>query len=250
MHSYKTLFVSFVSILFIFVSVSTAFAGDDVTKKMLELPEFHSISLNSNYTVNLKQSNKQEVEVNALTEIFKLSKFEVKDGVLHITVEKPKQTGDKSIWAKIDNIKLRPQMELNLSMKRINSLQVNGGGKIVSQNSINSSNLKIEANGSGGLDLDIKGTNLQTSMAGSGKVLLKGYADNNKITLSGSGSLEAFDLELIKCTARINGSGSMELNVSDELNAEIFGSGVIKHKGNTKKAEQKVYGSGSVGRSY
>ena len=58
------------------------------TKKVLELPEFKGIYVNSNYTVYLKQTNKQEVTVEALTEIFAVSEFKVENGILMINVDR------------------------------------------------------------------------------------------------------------------------------------------------------------------
>ncbi len=47
-----------------------------------------SIYVNSNYTVYLKQTNKQEVKVEALADIYSLTEIKVENGVLLINVEK------------------------------------------------------------------------------------------------------------------------------------------------------------------
>src|SRR5215471_6511710 len=111
-----------------------------VTKKTLELPEFKSIYVNSNYQVFVKQTNKQEVIVEALTEIYELTDIHVENGILMVNVDRKPDTSNKSIWAKIDDIKLSPTMKITVSMKNINELQVNGGGKIVSENSLATNN--------------------------------------------------------------------------------------------------------------
>jgi hypothetical protein len=50
----------FVIIVFTLLALSIAsFSFAQTTKKTLELPEFKSIYVNSNYTVYLKQTNKQ-----------------------------------------------------------------------------------------------------------------------------------------------------------------------------------------------
>jgi hypothetical protein len=55
-------------------------------------------------------------------------------------------------------------------------------------------------------------------------------------------------LETAKVKA--SGSGTCELNVTEDIDALVLGSSTVKHKGNTKKATKKVYGSGSVDRAY
>jgi hypothetical protein len=220
------------------------------TRKTFELSEFKSISVNSNYAVYLKQTNKQEVIAEAIPEIMELTTVVVDNGVLMVNVERKPDNPNKSVWQKIDDIKLRPTMKLYVSVKNINDLQVNGGGKIISENSIASDYLTLSVSGSGSMDLDIKGNTLKTDIAGSGSIALKGYATSNQITNSGSGTLNAFSCELESAKVKISGSGSAEINVTGTLDALILGSGSIKHKGNTKSVTKKVYGSGSVDRAY
>jgi hypothetical protein len=225
-------------------------AFSQAIKKTFELPEFKSIYVNSSYTVLLKQSNKQEVYAESLPEIMELTTVIVDNGVLMVNIERKPENPNKSVWAKIDDIKIRPAMKLYVSVKNINELQVNGTGKIVSENSLASDYLTLSVSGSGSMDLDIKGNTVKTDISGSGNITLKGYATSNQITASGSGSLNAFACELESAKVKVSGSGSAELNVSATLEAQILGSGSIKHKGNTKNVTKKVYGSGSVDRAY
>lgn len=241
----------FVLVLFTLVLLSVAsLAFAQTTKKTLELSEFQSIYVNSNYTVYLKQTNKQEVSVEALTEIYSLTEIKVENGVLLINVERKPDNPNKSIWAKIDDIKLNPAMKVYVSLKNINELQVNGGGKIVSENSLSSDNLTLGVSGAGALDLDIKGKTLRTEISGSGSVTLKGYASYNDVLMSGSGNLSAFNLELESAKVKVTGSGVAEVNVTNSLDATVLGSGTVKHKGNTKTVTKKQYGSGVVDRAY
>jgi Putative auto-transporter adhesin, head GIN domain len=234
--------------LFLLSVASIAFA--QVTKKTIELPEFKSIYVNSNYTVYLKQTNKQEVIVEAVTEVYELTNIVVDNGVLMVNVERKPDNPNKTIWSKIDDIKIRPTMKVYVSMKNVNELQVNGGGKIISENSIAADYLNISVSGNGGMELDIKGNTVKTDISGSGSIMIKGYATSNQITESGSGTLNAFECELESAKIKVSGSGSAELNVTSVLEAQILGSGSVKHKGNTKTVTKKVYGSGAVERAY
>ncbi|GCC51624.1 DUF2807 domain-containing protein [Chryseotalea sanaruensis] len=221
-----------------------------VTKKTLELPEFKSIAVNSNYTVYLKQTNKQEVTVEALTEIYDLTDIKVENGVLLINIERKPEAPNKSIWAKIDDIKVNPTMKVYVSVKSISELQVNGGGKIISENSIAATNITLAVSGSGSIDVDVKGDQVKAEVSGSGKLTLKGYATNLDAVISGSGNIYAFDCPLETAKAKLSGSGSCELNVTTTLDAQVLGSGSLKHKGNTKNTTKKIYGSGAVERAY
>jgi hypothetical protein len=239
----KTLISFFCTIL-----MTTTLA--QVTKKTLELPEFKSIYNNSSYTVYLKQTNKQEVNVEALTEIYDLTTFTVENGVLMINIERKPDNPNKSVWAKIDDIKLNATQKVYISVKNLAELQVNGSGKIISENSLAAGSLSLSIGGSGSMDLDIKGDQLKVDLSGSGKMALRGYATTCEAILSGSGNLNAFECPLETAKVKVSGSGSAELNVTATLDAFVAGSGSVKHKGNTKSTSKKIFGSGSVDRAY
>lgn len=220
------------------------------TKKVLELPEFKGIYVNSNYTVYLKQTNKQEVTIEALTEIFSLTEVKVENGILMVNVERKPDNPNKSIWAKIDDIKLNPTMKLYVSVKNINDIQVNGGGKVVSENSIASDYMTMGVSGSGSIDIDLKGNTIKAEVSGPGALSVRGYASSMDAMVSGTGAVNAYNCSLETAKAKVTGSGSCFLNVTNTLEAMVLGSGAVKHKGNTKTAQKKVYGSGVIERAY
>ncbi len=226
------------------------FMSAQVTKKVLELPEFKSIYVNSNYTVYLKQTNKQEVTIESLTEIFSVTEVKVENGILMVNVERKPDNPNKSLWAKIDDIKLNPTMKLYVSVKNINDLQVNGGGKIVSENSIATDYVTLGVSGNGSLDVDLKGNTIKAEVSGSGTMTLRGYATSIDALVSGPGTINGFNCTLETAKVKVSGSGLCQLNVSSNLDALVLGNGTIKHKGNTKSAQKKIYGSGTVDRAY
>jgi hypothetical protein len=248
MRKINLLFFLIIVSLLLLSAASIAFS--QTTKKVLELPDFKSIYVNSNYTVMLKQTNKQEVTVEALTEIYEASEIKVDNGVLMINVERKPDSPNKSIWSKIDDIKVSPTMKIYVSMKNVTELQVNGGGKILSENSIASDYITLGVSGSGSLDVDIKGNTVKAEVSGSGNLTLRGYATSLDASLSGSGNLKGFECPVETGKVRVSGSGSAEINVSNSLEAYVHGSGNVKHKGNTKTLTKKVYGSGTIDRIY
>jgi hypothetical protein len=76
------------SVLLAVLLITTFSSFAQNTKKVIELPEFKGIYVNSNYTVYLKQTNKQEVTVEALTEIFSVTDIKVEKGILMVYVER------------------------------------------------------------------------------------------------------------------------------------------------------------------
>lgn len=225
-------------------------AFSQVTKKVLELPEFKSIYVNSNYTVYLKQTNKQEVTVEALTEIYSVSEIKVEDGILMVNIDRKPDSPNKSLWSKIDDLKLNPTMKLYISMKNITELQVNGGGKIIAENSLATGNINLAVNGNGNMDVDLKGDIVKAEVTGSGSIALRGYATSLDALISGAGTIKGFNCPVETAKVKVSGSGICELNVTATIDAVVAGSGLVKHKGNTKNAQKKIYGTGSVDRAY
>ncbi len=221
-----------------------------VTKKTLELPEFKGIYVNSNYTVYLKQTNKQEVSVEAMSDIYAISDIRVESGILMINIERKPESPNRSLWAKIDDIKVNPTMKVYVSMKHIDELQVNAGGKIISENSLSASDILLAVNGTGSMDVDLKSEAVRAEVAGSGDLALRGYATTFNALVSGSGSIRGFNCPVESAKVKVAGSGSAELNVSNSIDALVLGSGQIRHKGNTRNAVKKIYGNGTVERAY
>ena len=238
------------TILSVALCVLGQVAFSQITKKVLDLPEFKSIYVNSNYTVYLKQTNKQEVTVEALTEIYSVTDIKVADGILMINIERKPESPNKSLWAKIDDIKLNPTMKLYVTMKNIDELQVNGGGKIIAENSLATGNIKLAVNGGGSMDIDLKGDMVKAEVTGSGSIALRGYATSLDALISGPGTINGFSCPVDNATVKVSGSGVCEANVTNSIDAMVAGNGMIKHKGNTKNTVKKIYGSGSVERAY
>jgi hypothetical protein len=221
-----------------------------VTKKTLELPDFKSVYVNSNYTVYLKQTNKQEVVVEALTDIFSATDIKVENGILMINIERKPENPNKSLWAKIDDIKLNPTMKVYISVKNLNELQVNSNGKIISENSISADNILLGIAGNGSMDIDLKGNLVKAEVTGNGNLTLRGYATTLDALISGPGTLNGFNCPIDNAKVKVSGSGLCQLNVSQNMDALVLGNGQVKHKGNTKTTTKKIYGQGVVERAF
>lgn len=232
----------------LFLTISSSVTAQVNSYDVMNIVDFHSISVNSAYTVYVKQSNKEEVRVEAEKEIYDLTEITVKEGVLHINIKRDDSKSSKSIWQKIDNIKLMPTLKVYVSIKDVKSLSVNGNGKLITENSIAADNLNLQVAGTGNMEVDIKTENLNAKLTGPGSLTIKGYTSNMEIENSGAGSIEAYEFEAETANASLYGLGSIKINVSEKLDAKIYGSGNMLVKGATKEILKKEYGTGLVER--
>ena len=215
----------------------------------LELGAFKSISLNSNYRVILRQSNKQEVTVKVEEEIWKATTIWVDNGVLHIDIKRD-DNEKKSVWAKIDNIKIRPTMDVNISVPEIEKISVNGGGIVEAENSLTTDNLVLEMNGSGSMNIDARAKSLKASVFSTGEIKISGYSDNMDLMVGGKGKFSGFEFDTKSAKVITRGESVGEVNVSEKIDAEVYGNGTVLHKGDTKNVTRKIFGDGKVNKSY
>jgi hypothetical protein len=123
------------------------------------------------------------------------------------------------------NVSGSGNIKLNGECKRFSS-DVSGSGKVV-----------VSVTSSGAADFGV---------SGSGKIEASGSASTVTATISGSGKVMAGDLETNSCDVKIAGSGDVEINVKNELDANITGSGNVRYKGNPSKVNSHSAGSGHV----
>lgn len=107
-------------------------------------------------------------------------------------------------------------------------------------------NVELSGSGDVGTIGNFNFTDLSLFISGSGNFSFAGTCKKMNAKVSGSGDIRAFDLPTEVVTARISGSGNMQLNVSQTLDATISGSGDIIYKGAPTTVTKSISGSGSV----
>jgi hypothetical protein len=95
-------------------------------------------------------------------------------------------------------------------------------------------------------DGQIQTDSILCRITGTGKITLKGSATSERVEIVGAGDVHNFDLVSSRCSALISGAGNIEVNVTQELDAVIAGTGNIIYSGNPPSVRQTVTGVGSV----
>ncbi len=140
----------------------------------------------------------------------------------------------------------RRSIKIYASAPEVKGLYLSGSGNIISISPIHTDSMDLGMSGSGGINLDVDCKDLSTVISGSGSALLKGSASSSSVTIIGSGSMHGYDLVTNRSSITISGSGQAEVNVNDELDTKISGSGAVHYKGNPSRINQQVSGSGSL----
>jgi len=140
------------------------------------------------------------------------------------------------------------KLEIKVISPDISSLAIQGAGNIYAKDTINTNFLDLNIAGSGDITLNqVVCERIEANISGSGDIKITGKATAKEIELdiAGSGDLVSPELSVGAARILIAGSGDCELQVSDYLDAKIFGSGDIKYKG-TPTVKSSISGSGKV----
>ncbi|MGJ4997300.1 head GIN domain-containing protein [Bradyrhizobium sp. HKCCYLS3077] len=137
------------------------------------------------------------------------------------------------------------ELEIYVTLPSIDSLFILGSGDIRSQGVLQVSDVALSIQGSGGMNLDIRGRHAETSISGSGNLELSGQLDDCSVVISGSGNYLALGLASRDANVKISGSGIAELFVTNKLSARISGSGNVYYVG-APVLDVRITGSGRV----
>lgn len=132
-----------------------------------------------------------------------------------------------------------------VSAKTIKSLTSSSSGSIIVNGQIKGSELTTTLSGSGSISANADVNSYTGVISGSGSLNLSGSADGASIVVSGSGSFTKKGFSVASLSSAISGSGSVNVNVSETIEAAISGSGSINYSGDAK-VEKRVTGSGRV----
>ena len=211
-------------------------SGNIITEER-NVSGFNKIYLQGSGIVNLIQSEEESLKVTADENMIQYIETEVVGNELKLSIN--------------NSLPFRqlpfPQSEIlyEIKAKDIDRLRIDGSGEINSDN-LKTNKLEIDINGSGYLRADIGVNKLAANVIGSGTFSLTGTAEFQEITITGSGRFQGNDLEGKEGKATIEGSGKIELNVSEKLEAEIAGSGRIHYLGKPEIGKSNIFGSGII----
>jgi Putative auto-transporter adhesin, head GIN domain len=206
----------------------------NVVKETRDVSSFDKIEVNGVMNVFLNQSGSESVVVESDQNLLSYIKTKVKGNILVI--------GTK------EDIDIEKSTKLNVyvNLSNLTSLEMNGVGKVESQNQLKLSNLEINNNGVGNLKLDLDCDKLNAQINSVGSVTLTGNVNNAFIQHNGVGNLMAFDLSVDILKIESNAVGSAEVNAAREIYIDNNGVGNIIYKGSALLKSLNDNGIGKV----
>lgn len=207
--------------------------GDgNVIVEEIDLPAFTSVNVGGNFTVELYQTDNPGIIIETDENLIEYIEVDVTGNQLTVNSE----------------YALKPSEELLVEIyySDLGTIKSSGTSSIRHEERLKAYELDVDLSGAGSIRLNMDVNELDLNLSGAGMVELEGIANSQVVYLSGAGTLEAKDLQSRYCEIHISGMGNAEVNVLDELNANISGLGNIEYYGNPEEIVQNISGLGKV----
>ena len=195
-------------------SRDTIYGSGEMTSEFRDVEYFTKVSSEGIFEVNITQGTEQSIEIIA------------NDNIIH-KVKTSVVNNELKLYLDSDNDNYRDiYLQANIAVTRLNGLNNSGAGNMYVHN--------IEEEGS-----------FSIRNSGSADIIIDGSASILNSKNEGSGSIYGFGFFIEDCSIKIEGSGSFEINCSDNLDVDIEGSGNVFYKG-SPNINTAISGSGSV----
>jgi hypothetical protein len=238
----KSLTIASVAFLFI-LALSTSCTSDDcitgegsIVTETLDLELFDALTLMGSNNVSIKQGEIQEIKVTGYPNIIKELSRSVRNKHWEIRLK--------------DACYKNADYSVEITIPYLTEANLTGSGNIIVHDFIEQGDQTFRLLGSGNLSLAANsGTEaLNVFLTGSGNVTTNADFTNLKsldINITGSGDFSGFSIQTNTCNIAVLGSGDGYINVRDELDITINGSGNVNYKGNPV-ITSSITGSGKV----
>lgn len=209
--------------------------GHLITQKR-EVGSFDGVKSSAGINVEITVDDSQGLEVEADDNIMALVSTKVVNNILLVCY--------------IDNTNVRnAQVTVRISARELSSLRASSSSDIVVNGILKSDKtIKIHANSSGSVTLEVDAPAVETEASSSGEIDIRGRTQFHKSEASSSGDVLASELLAERADANASSSGEINLHCSIDLSAKASSSGDINYRGNPTSPKIKTSSAGSVER--
>jgi hypothetical protein len=212
----------------------------DANAEVRKVEKFNGIDVSGTVTLYLSQGNETGLAVSAGEEKYNSKiKTEVKNGVLHISVDGGMWNGFS--WT---NRKLKAYV----SVPDISTLQVSGASYVVISGILKTESLSLQISGASELKGALQVKNLNMGISGASVARLTGTAESANVEASGAVRMNGYDLKVDNGKFDISGASHITISVNKELSANASGGSTIQYKGDAVAKSMNANGGATIQR--
>ena len=137
-------------------------------------------------------------------------------------------------------------VEVWVTYKTLNSIEVSSAASVKTEGVLKSSTLKIEASsaGDGILEIDVK--ELDVEVSSSADLEIRGKAEMGEVSVYSAGRFDGYELNWLEVKASASSAGTARINAITRLDAKASSAGNIRYKGNPDKVYEDESSGGSI----
>lgn len=199
--------------------------------------EFDRIIFNGNGNIYISQGEEESLKIEGEEELLEMVSSLVIEKTLRIEYKK------SNMQQLLDNTK---SINIYIQVKSLQEVRLAGAGDIISTTPLKVHTLKLSLAGIGNAEIQVSGHKLFSILSGSGRFHIEGIIENQDIWINGNGIYDAPALISHVANINISGSGTVSLNVTDDLDVRISGAGNIIYDGEPN-IRQSISGTGKIG---
>jgi hypothetical protein len=237
----KKLYLSFLLLAGISLSVAAQQTISDPNVVKREVPSFHGIEVATGIELFLTEGTSEEVAVSAANlEYRDRIVTEVVNGILKIHYD--------SKLGSINKKKENKNLKAYVSYRQLNELYANTGALVKIQGVLKSAVLDMKVNTGAQVNGQVDIKSLLVKQNTGSQVNLTGQAEKLNVEGDTGSKFRGEELLTVSCDATVSTGANVSISAEKELTAKANTGGIVKYKGNASIREIKTSTGGSVRR--
>ena len=223
-----------VGLIVVLVGCTTGVRGTgELVSRDFEVEDFNALDIRGGYQVTWRESDSVSVRVEMQENLFEFLQVSVADNTLSIDTTR--------------NI-FRPRNRtprIYIYTPYLEGINFHGAVNAQNWDTIYGESFAIEGSGAINVEIQLEVVTVEVDISGAGSLDLSGNAEVANITTSGAASVSARTLQTRDTSIDLSGAGEVDVAVSDYLNVELFGAGVVRYTG-SPTIERNIFGVGRL----
>jgi len=217
------------------VSAGCNYVGIDgngkVVKETRNVEAFDGIKIGGAFEVILSQGTTESLIVEADENLMSIIETNVRGGKLIVETR--------------ENIRNSKKLNLYITVKTLESIDISGAVEIKTEGKLELGNLEIEGSGASEIEMIFTADRVEGNFSGASEIDFEGTANFCRLDMSGASELDAESFIVKEFDLELSGAADAVIHVTEKLKAHASGAANVRYLGNPK-VDSEVSGAGSV----
>ena len=210
--------------------------GGDMVSRAFQVNSFSELNISIPSTIIWQESQQDSVNIEMQENLFEHLQLSVRGNSLTVTSSRPFETTGPNV------------PRIYITSPQITSLSSDNAITTEGWDKVNAPSFSLNISGGALIDIPLDVSFLEVVVDdGGASITLIGNADNTSIVVNGGVTISALDLQTADTSINLTGGGVIGIAVSNSLDVDIEGAGIISYRGNPT-VTRNITGFGSVSR--